>query len=389
MSAMTAQTDSTSGDIQLHLCQRCGISIPEADIENGRARAAPGGYVCVGCIYKKRDQEIAPVAASGPRAVTAQAQAQARSGVGLRILGSVAMLYVVGVTTFLLFRELNPTPVDLELPSIASARDVKGLGRKLDAVDEQTRGALAQLKSNDQKQNDDLAQVSRRVQGVEKWLVDDAEETRRRHDDLVRSLIKLREQTLGLDKDVNTVLREVRGLDDKMKAGGDAPGPEKPPVAPEPKDTPKPRVDPNPELTRQLSNFVRQLKDRSIDDQTRFNAAVQLGDLRDPRAVDPLVEALHKDSYDLVRRASAWSLGMLGKDAVRAIPDLIDQMKDKEEYVGYMCERALGEITKAALGEPVSFKFDPTMKSRERRRVQKKWEAWWIKNKPMLLPGDS
>ena len=382
---MTGQTDTQSDEIQLHFCQRCGISIPEADIESERARAAPGGYVCVGCIYQKRDEEMVPTRTTGRAAPAAAAP---RASTGNRILASVAMLYVVGVTTFLLFRELNPGPVEVELPPIASARDIHSLSRKVDAIDEQTRGALAQLKSNDNQQKDDLSTVGRRIKGIETWLASEGEDTKRRHADLARAITRIAEQTIGLDQDLKVVLEEVRGVGEQVRAGGGVPtGPT--PVKPEDKPDPKPTrdKDPDPELTRQLNNFVRQLKDRKIDEQTRFNAAVQLGDLRDPRAVDPLIEALHKDSYDLVRRASAWSLGMLGKDAVRAIPHLIDQMKDKEEYVGYMCERALGEITKAVLGEPVTFKFDPTMNAKQRRKVQKKWDEWWAKNKATLLPG--
>ena len=38
------------------------------------------------------------------------------------------------------------------------------------------------------------------------------------------------------------------------------------------------------------------------------------------------------------------------------------------------------------LGQPVTFNFDPTMSQRERRKVQKSWEEWWVKRKAELLP---
>ena len=59
-----------SNSIQISFCQRCGISIPEADIDTGRAQAAPGGYVCVGCIYQARDEAITAGDASDSAALS-------------------------------------------------------------------------------------------------------------------------------------------------------------------------------------------------------------------------------------------------------------------------------------------------------------------------------
>lgn len=44
---------------------------------------------------------------------------------------------------------------------------------------------------------------------------------------------------------------------------------------------------------------------------TRWNAAEALGRLGDPRAVDPLIDALWDDDAR-VRTKAAWALGMLG-----------------------------------------------------------------------------
>jgi len=140
----------------------------------------------------------------------------------------------------------------------------------------------------------------------------------------------------------------------------------------------------DPERRKQVDKLIQQMLNKRTDKQERFNAAVQLGDLQDPSSVDALITALKKDAYDLVRRAAAYSLGMLGKQAVKAVPDLIAQMDDKQPYVGYMCERALGDITKAVLGATVSFHFDPIMSLKERRAIKRKWELWHDKNKDNL-----
>ena len=59
---------------------------------------------------------------------------------------------------------------------------------------------------------------------------------------------------------------------------------------------------------------------QSPDDDTREEAARALGELKDPRAVTPLISAL-EDPNHYVRREAAKSLGRLGDE--RAIPALI------------------------------------------------------------------
>ena len=377
MTADENQTDS----IQLHFCQRCGISIPDADIDTGRAKAAPGGYVCVGCIYQARDDQITPK----PAAVRA-----ARAGTdssGARALTIVAILYVVGVTTFLLVRELNRKPPDIVLPPIATAQDITVLSRKVDNIDNQTRKALSQLQSNDNVQREDLAKLGGGINRIQRRVDDHVALVKMQHKDVLDSLMEVSERTIGLDRRAKEILRQISGLE---RGGGDEPGdPTPPPVKDDGKKTDdkptKPPVVVDPERRMQVDKLIRQMLNRRVDKQERFNAAVQLGDLQDASSVGALVTALKKDSYDLVRRAAAYSLGMLGKRAVNALPDLIAQMDDKQPYVGYMCERALGDITKAVLGATVTFHFDPIMSLKERRAIKAKWNAWYEKNSANLV----
>ena len=136
-----------------------------------------------------------------------------------------------------------------------------------------------------------------------------------------------------------------------------------------------------------MAEYIGKLADKKAPNNTRYNAAVSLGDLRHPDAIPALIDALENDPYDLVCRAAAWSLGLYGKDGVPAIPALIRQLGGKDATVGYMCDRALGEITKAATGTSVSFGYDSNASQRQRRTIQKKWEDWWEAHKGELMPG--
>ena len=377
---MTGQDDQTDA-IQLHFCQRCGISIPEADIETGRAKAAPGGYVCVGCIYQARDEDIAP------RPAASRAPRPANSSAGAKAMATVAILYIVGVTTFLLARELNRKQQRIVLPPIATAQDITALSRKLDDVDKETRKALSQLQSNDNAQREDLSKLDLGIGRVQRRIDDLAARVKMQRKDLLDMIVEIGDRTIGIDRSTRDILRRITGLE---RGGGDEPGEPTPPVVKkdptkETKDTPPVKVV-DPARKKQIEKLVEKMLNRRTDKQERFNAAVQLGDMQDPSAVEALVTALKKDSYDLVRRAAAYSLGMLGKHAAKAVPDLIAQLDDKQPYVGYMCEVALRDITKAVLGAPVTFHFDPIMSLKERRAIQSKWEAWYGKNKANLTP---
>lgn len=376
---MTGQ-DQTDA-IQLHFCQRCGISIPEADIATGRAKAAPGGYVCVGCIYQARDEELTPKAAA------VRAPRTANPSTGAKAMAAVAILYMVGVTTFLLVRELNRKEPRIVLPPIATAQDIRALSRKLDNVDNQTRKALSELQSNDNAQREDSSKLNRGIDRIQRRVDDLVAHVNTQRKDLLDMIVEIGDRTIGIDRATKDILREISGLE---RGGGDEPGEPPPPVVSsdpneETKTNPHPPVVDR-ERKEQIEKLSQKMLNRRTVKQERFNAAVQLGDLQDPDAVDALVTALKKDSYDLVRRAAAYSLGMLGKHAAKAVPDLIAQMDDKQPHVGYMCAVALRDITKAVLGAPVTFHFDPNMSLKERRAVQAKWEAWHEKNKANLTP---
>jgi len=131
---------------------------------------------------------------------------------------------------------------------------------------------------------------------------------------------------------------------------------------------------------RVVAYYVKILAAEDSSDEARYKAVAQLGELRAVEARDALLRTLEKDKYQVARRAAAWSLGRLGKDGVAAIPALIREIGGDSPLLGHMCERALGDITEAALGERVSMGYDDRMTAEQRLAVQKKWQEWWEKN---------
>jgi hypothetical protein len=366
---MSAEAPAGPEAIEIHFCRRCGISIPQGDIETHRARAVPGGFLCDACAIDAPVIRAATTAAAVPRS-------------GSRALLFLALLYVVGASTFLLVRELRRTEPQALRADFATPRDLEALVRKVDAIDEQMRRAFADLKANDERQRDDARETSLRLNALSD-LPRVLGETRNRVDDLDAMSKALATKTQLVRDEVEAArneLRQLRGESGISKPPPEAPAIDLPPVVPA-------RSPEEAERDRLVSEYVATLANKKAANGVRYNAAVSLGELRHPTAIPALIEALENDPYDLVCRAAAWSLGMYGKDAIPAIPALIRQLGGKDGTVGYMCERALGDITKAATGTAVSFGFDSNATQRARKKVQKDWEEWWEKEKDVLLPG--
>ena len=94
--------------------------------------------------------------------------------------------------------------------------------------------------------------------------------------------------------------------------------------------------------------LIRALRDR--DWRVRCAAVQALGDLGDPRGVEPLIAAL-KDESRLVRYTAAWALGELG-DA-RGVEPLIAALNDGDWALRYCAARALGKLGDARAVGPL------------------------------------
>ncbi len=374
---------SSSDNIELHFCQACGVSVPQAAVDSGRATCEPDA-----CAWRLHP-ESCPID-FGQRMAQTPSTEPARNGGGGRVLMLLALLYVVGATTFLLARELSRKPVVVDLQDTARASDVAALATKVGRTESGMHDGLNDLRANDQQQQKRQADLDKKVTALGKSVTDVATGLRAKDDALAEAIVDIGDRTGVLKGTADEALREIRKLAELMRNAPKAAPPttngtETVKKDSEPKKSPG-KSDQQLEEERLMSDYIAKLKDRRATEQTRYNAAVQLGDLRYKASLDALIEALEKDPHDLVRRAAAWSIGLHGKASIRAIPTLIAQIGGKHEYVGYMCERALGEITKAIYGEPVSFNFDPTMSRNQRKKVEKQWVEWWKKVQPKLMP---
>jgi HEAT repeat protein len=88
-----------------------------------------------------------------------------------------------------------------------------------------------------------------------------------------------------------------------------------------------------------LAHFIRMLSDD--DENSRWKAAESLGRMKDPGAVDPLIDTL-RDDDSRVRLKAAWALGQIGD--TRAIGPLQRLYRWENEGAQEIITEAIEEI---------------------------------------------
>ena len=92
-------------------------------------------------------------------------------------------------------------------------------------------------------------------------------------------------------------------------------------------------------MDERLAHFIRMLSDD--DENSRWKAAEMLGRIRDPAAVEPLIDTLWDDD-SRVRLKAAWALGQIGD--VRALGPLRQLYRMETEGVQEIISEAVEEI---------------------------------------------
>ena len=148
------------------------------------------------------------------------------------------------------------------------------------------------------------------------------------------------------------------------------------------------------EAKNKVTEFINALKDENSC--LRYVAAEALGEIKDPRAVEPLIFAL-KDEESGVRSAAAKALGKI--EDPRAVEPLISALKDKDWDVREAAAEALGEIKDpravapliSALKDKVWNVHKAATKALEKitgqdfGEDQSEWQKWWEENKGRFL----
>ena len=348
--------------MDIRFCSITNESIPDGEFESGRA-------ITVG----KKSFYVS--------AALQRLMARSRlRGWLILLLG----LYAVGVTSYLLVREMNRKAPDEQ--KIAGAVNDKFVAN-LSALEESMHAAdrdraarltkafeakLGEASTHRKEIHQSVATLSAAFDKQEEGLGKRLEMADKRQSRMEEEISQLRSWILkiqGTAQDLATRFAEERA---KERA---QPQPAPPAPAPDPA-TPQPTtpVENGAEHERKLKMWIARLKDKDHD--IVFTATVKLADLGDLRAAKPLAEVVreHKDYY--ARLGAVTALGTL--KAVDGVETLIDALDDKDDLVRMNASENLTAIT----GQ--DFPFDADMSRNERSKVKRRWRTWFKENEKPL-----
>jgi hypothetical protein len=383
--------------MRIYFCDLCNESVPQGDLDAGKAVLRKGRVVCRTCEAAMSAGDApteAAARAGGPSGGGGGASGATRSvgtgggaaGTGLHAsatthaapsssgaavavaLASVALLLAVGAGLFAFTQaersgELVDRRVADQVALMRRERDqlLSGFNTRLDervrALDDARVAAergVAELGARTDelggRQREALQEVRLELSAIDGRI--DALET-------IAANVDRHEQALARVSDAIAGLRtDVARASDRL-AAVPTPSAEAPAAAAPSREAERP----------EWWHWVEALASAEAGD--RWVAVQSLGDTRDPKVAEHLTPML-QDPDIFVRMATARILGDL--DAVVGIPALIDALEDPEASVREAAVVALRAIT----GQ--SFRFDPASKdAAERAKRVKAWRDWWNK----------
>ena len=380
--------------MEVHFCDLCNESVPQRDLDLGRAFLRKGRVICASCDLAMGGQDAeeealaatlamgpsgiavlgAPVATAAPVAAAAhRAPAEPASGGGGLALTLAALgILLTACAAVLLFERLDEAGraaageqarLRVELSEgLGVLRGELGAGSAERAEELQRfEVALAELAEREERREQAASEALSRVAAdlqelaVEVGANAGASEELARHAREIESLAGVIAQTRG---DVGVVAEKVLELEQRpaAPAAGAGSGPATAAAA---------DAQPAP-LGPVWEALLPQLKSTSSGE--RWSAVQALGETHDPEVVPHLLPML-KDADIFVRMASARVLGDLA--VMDAVPHLIDALEDEEPSVREQAHVSLRELT----GK--DFKFDPSANEADRAKKVKAWREWW------------
>ena len=405
--------------MEIHFCDLCNESVPQSDIDEGRAFVRRGRVVCATCERAMTHAaDAGPYAGSRPDGETGTAtavaaapakatmavdptgsshgeasadapaallpapnggSAPARGSSGLA-LAMVALLFAAGAAAVFneQLRDLGRRESALasqvhtqdralqnaERASQTARRDLAEarleLGRRVAEEREGREAALASLGTRTERLDELQRRLAQEIEAITNGTVTRTMEVDRRADDLSHRLAR--------SEDENRALQErIAGLEEKLEhatlvlpgaPGALAGGPATPGAA----------GAGTPSGGESWAALVPDLS--SPKAATRWEAVDQIGQRRDPESV-PLLVPMLADTDVFVRMATARVLGDIQSTA--AVPALIDALEDGEAAVREASLGALRVITGKDL------RFDPLASEADRAKKVKAWRDWWKK----------
>lgn len=378
--------------MKIHFCDLCNESVPQSDLDIGRAFVRKGRVVCATCeqVMSAREAEalaargLSDPGAAGGTAVATATQVQAApavqhhaplahpspSGAGAGLALAAAALGIV-LTLVLGYwagdqlhqirggidsraNELDAAQHRARLEADNStaklARDLDALGQKVFEGNAEQRtwldGKLREDAEQARAATAQLAALQVRVDEMRSALEHEAQRD--------EALTGLAERTAALEVEIKQVSAQVELALRAATATANASGASKPAA-----------TDNKPAWMA----LVEQLKSQSQSD--RWQAVNALGETHDAAAAPYLVPML-QDKDLFVRMTAARSLGDLGSSV--AVGPLIATLGDPASPVREAAYLALRTITKRDLP------FDPqTEDTVERNKRIRAWEEWWKK----------
>lgn len=352
--------------MEILFCDRCKESIPDADLEIGRAVRVGSRLYHLPC-----------------------ALSRAMPGFGRTFL-VLLVLAALGLSAWSVSRLLSKDEpkASAEVPAAWTAALSDALSKERRQAAEDLEKAVGTLRAELQKA---VADAQQKIDRDQQAALNDAiRGLRERLDGVTDVHMKRFEADEQKLKEISDWAKEVKELAARLAANPPASAPATeptPPTAPpgpaptEPTPPPvgdkpePPKAEPlDPEAKKahdaEVDKWVKNLKDSSIT--IAYSAAFKLKLLKDPRAVPALTEALksHKDVW--VKAECATALGAIR--SADAVPALIDALDDKDQYVLASVSDALVKIT----GQDFKSTLNPSTK--ERKAYKEQWSKWWKEN---------
>jgi len=345
--------------MNLHFCDLCNESIPQADLDLGRAVRRNERLICAACEAAMSGKPSRAADLPGPPPVPVPGRDSGGSSVAAIALAfaAVALVAGVGASAYLYWRleesevTLRQRLVDLERSAPEPARTVSA------ALAEESR-----LRENE------LAEARTQIQALSQRM-GELEQGNVQHAALERRMDKLDDRFQEVD-DLASRVQHQSGVLDQLSADVAALGAAA--AAPRPQPVVEPaaaRAEPPVAAAPETPSWERWVGDlASADSGTRWQAVQALGGTHDAAVVPHLLPML-SDGDIFVRMAACRHLGDLG--SVAAIPALIDTLEDEEASVREAALVALRTLS----GQ--SIPFDPMAREGDRSKRVKDWREWW------------